>query len=76
MIQFTPGKLYRLPKTEWCQNFDGAFLIRTTGTGHCYLSSDTVMFIHRKNSCNIFSQGNNIFIFYHSYVERTLQLIA
>ena len=77
-----PGKLYRLPETEWCKDFRYAFVLRTNlgnkmsdPVPGLYLSCDTMMFLCHLGEHNIFSQGNEIFIFYHGYVERTLQAI-
>jgi len=82
MTQFSPGKLYRLPETDWCRDFRYAFVLRTTldkiidPTPGLYLSCDTMMFLCHMGEHNVFSQGNDIFVFYHGYVERTLQRIT
>ena len=78
-----PGKLYRLTKTEWCEDFRDAFVIRVNLENNIsemapgyHLSCDTMMFICCRDTQYVFSQGNDIFIFYHDYVRRTLQEIT
>ena len=83
MTPLIPGKLYRLPETDWCKDFRYAFVLRTNLGNKMsgpllpglYLPCDTMMFLCNLGGRNIFSQGNEIFIFYHGYIEHTLQAI-
>ena len=79
-----PGKLYRIPITDFTNSISNITIMHfninkkdttpTIANTKC-LSSNIVMSLGNINRYNVFSQGKLIFIFYHSYVLYTLQPI-